>query len=285
MQRLFADGGTIAVIMEIGGRRRVLGNPSPVGITWAWVLVDEERELARASGYLLTPVGHSDHGNEIQARGDVAEYYALLRGITHLSTLKPPWSGAVCSDSALSLRRALGAPASTELIPRDWQGSLHVARSGLRRLWPVTVGSHPSPEELEEGVKQHPNGTAPPRLVSAWNVLADDLCRQQQRPALEAWHEQYRTTAEPRLVAAVLAAIERLVEAGDGEQPGAPVGRGSGGRDTLRARAAWRPGPRPDPGHPSRRPARDDPYRRTDPTFSWVPDAGAGDAATGESGD
>ena len=50
MERLFADGGTVALVMQVGGRRRVFGNPSLVAITWAWVRVSDEREVARKAG-------------------------------------------------------------------------------------------------------------------------------------------------------------------------------------------------------------------------------------------
>lgn len=279
MERLFADGGTVALVMQIGGRRRVFGNPSLVAITWAWVRVSDEREVARKAGYVLTPVAHTPEGAEIPARSDLAEYYALAQGLKALARSGGRWSGAVCSDSALSLRRALGGTASPDLIPHAWQTEVRLARGRLGQVWPVTVGSHPTPEELRDGVKHHPEEAGPMRLVSPWNVLADDLCRQQHRLALEAWHEQYRTTAEPHLVSAVLDAIERA----DDTTPA--VTRSGRERDGVRAYRPRRPGVRRDPGDPRQRPTWDPADRRTSATFSWLSDPGAGDAATGESGD
>jgi hypothetical protein len=279
MERLFADGGTVALVMQIGGRRRVFGNPSLVAITWAWVRVSDEREVARKAGYVLTPVAHTPEGAEIPARSDLAEYYALAQGLKALARSGGRWSGAVCSDSALSLRRALGGTASPDLIPPAWQTEVRLARGRLGQVWPVTVGSHPTPEELRDGVKHHPEEAGPMRLVSPWNVLADDLCRQQHRLALESWHEQYRTTAEPHLVSAVLDAIERA----DDTTPA--VTRSGRERDGVRAYRPRRPGVRRDPGDPRQRPTWDPADRRTSDTFSWLSDPGAGDAATGESGD
>jgi len=279
MERLFADGGTVALVMQIGGRRRVFGNPSLVAITWAWVRVSDEREVARQAGYVLTPVAHTPDGREIPARSDLAEYYALAQGLKALARAGGRWSGALCSDSALSLRRALGGTTKSDLIPPAWQTEVRLARGRLGQLWPVTVGSHPTPEELRDGVKHHPEEAGPMRLVSPWNVLADDLCRQQHRLALEAWHEQYRTTAEPHLVSAVLDAIERA----DADPPS--VARSGRERDNLRTYRPRPPGVRRDPGDPRQRPTWDPADRRTSATFSWVPDPGAGDAAAGESGD
>jgi hypothetical protein len=290
MERLFADGGTVALVLQIGGRRRVFGNPSLVAITWAWVRVSDEREVARQAGYVLTPVAHTPEGAEIPARSDLAEYYALAQGLKALARAGGRWSGALCSDSALSLRRALGGTTKSDLIPPAWQTEVRLARGRLGQLWPVTVGSHPTPEELRDGVKHHPEEAGPMRLVSPWNVLADDLCRQQHRLALEAWHEQYRTTAEPHLVSAVLDAIERAdapLRGGNIGYADIPpsVARSGRERDNLRTYRPRPPGVRRDPGDPRQRPTWDPADRRTSHTFSWLSDPGAGDAATGESGD
>jgi hypothetical protein len=246
--RLYADGRTVPLTLvtragrgwrpqlDRWGRPRVLGNPSPIGVTWGWLelaAVEEDpadpevdgtlREAGRAAGFLLVPIEEDDEW--VRSDSSVAEFYALLLGLEHLAAVAPGWSGQVCADSLQALRRALGR---TDIgpMPSAWARRAASARRALGALQPVQLRSHPTAAELEAlddsgrglgtGRARKLSGRPlldAPRPIAVWNVEVDRLCRSQQRPALEAWRERERRAppngvpASPKVAASVAAAL------------------------------------------------------------------------------
>src|ERR1043166_547843 len=86
MNGLFADGGVI------------LKNPSTIGGTWAYCLVDcEGQYVQQKSGILLPAQIKMSH-----VTNNVTELFALVKGIL---SLPEDWEGMVYSDSHVSLLR------------------------------------------------------------------------------------------------------------------------------------------------------------------------------------
>ena len=269
-QHLYADGGTVPLpwydedgvrLTDEDGRPRYAANPSPIGLTWAWVHVDaDDREVDRGSGMLVCPIVVD--GQQISAQSDVAEFYALLVGLRHLTRVAPGWSGEILSDSQLTLDRMFRA-AATRSLPISWVQEAAAHRRLLGRLFPVTLKGHPRKDELAQGHERE-REAAPARPVSRWNVLADQLCRVLVRPALEAYHAQHNGTA-PHGIAQALADVlgtnaaspsdEQLPRDAGARRAARP---GPGGRGLVREargqrtgvcagarRRCWHPGRRP----------------------------------------
>jgi ribonuclease HI len=153
---LYCDGGVI------------MRNPSPYGLTWAAVLVykgDDSMEYTRRrSGCFVSTVLLGG-----KATNNQAEYYAMLMG---LSGLPDGWSGPIYTDSQITLGRFFLGWA-TNGIPDDW---VRRANHELLRIggWePILLGGHPTKADLLRGCRM--DGMP----VSKWNVLCDQLCRDQ----------------------------------------------------------------------------------------------------------
>jgi len=151
-ETLYADGGVIGA------------NPSRVGGTWAWRLVDADGNvLDHASGdYLCGDI----HGY-VPVTNNFTEFLALVKG---LKSLPDGWSGLVCSDSAVTLGRLFRGWKMTG-IP-TW---LVVAGgAALQRLGPVEhllLDGHPTRAHLAAGVGKRGN------KVSEHNRWCDEECQ------------------------------------------------------------------------------------------------------------
>ena len=161
---LYADGGVIAV------------NPSPLGGTWAWCLVDAAGERVQTASGVLTA---AENGGPVT--NNVTELLALVAG---LEALPAGWMGTVYSDSWVSLQRVFCA-AKLNNVPQWLMHRLYaVQRSGmLARMTYVLLDGHPTRAQLAAGVGKR---GAP---VSEHNVFCDAECGRQARSYLEALHE------------------------------------------------------------------------------------------------
>lgn len=146
---VYADGGCIKC------------NPSPIGGTWATCHVTcEGTRRFVAYGIVRT----KDTGTKVT--NNQTEFYALLMG---LEALPNGWSGAVYSDSDVTLQRFF-RNATARNIPADWHNRMFRCLDRLGTLTPVLLSGHPTKKELEVGVSRsgHP--------VSEHNVFCDRMC-------------------------------------------------------------------------------------------------------------
>jgi len=151
---LYADGGVIGP------------NPSLKGGTWAFVLVDRERDTKHfADSGVITP---QDIGVE-KVTNNHSEYYALLMG---LEAIKTPWMGHVYSDSNVSLGRLFRGWANRNLPGELMERSLAaIQKLGAPESIPHTLlDGHPTKKQLKEGFGKRGNP------VSKWNVACDKRC-------------------------------------------------------------------------------------------------------------
>ena len=147
MLELWTDGGVIQV------------NPSPVGLVWSWVLI-EDGKLSACDWGKLTPeeIGMPTCSN------NNAELYAAVRGLEYMEDCSAfTWY----TDSQVTIRR-LTERTKMKGVP-EW---LALRTKALRRDWNVVlVAGHPTKAELKAG-KANRNG----HMVSKWNKLVDELC-------------------------------------------------------------------------------------------------------------
>lgn len=148
---VFADGGVI-------GR-----NPSAIGGTYAWCHVANHARIASGSG-VIRPGDLGVAG----ITNNISELYALCAGLIALPRL---WTGAVCSDSKISLGRLF------------WQWKLNnvplplldMMKRALRNIdapgcQPVLHDGHPTRIQLRAGRGKRGNP------VSVHNVWCDHEC-------------------------------------------------------------------------------------------------------------
>lgn len=153
---IFTDGGVIRV------------NPSPVGGTWAWCLVEDGEQRATGSGVI------APRGRVAQITNNQTELLAIVRA---LEAMPSGWTGTLCSDSATALgwtflgyRNDKAPPA---LIAR-----FEAARKRLGRIQIVHLAGHPSIADLKRGYKVKPEkgGRRWIAPVSRWNRWCDEAC-------------------------------------------------------------------------------------------------------------
>lgn len=160
---LYADGGVIAV------------NPSPLGGTWSWCLVDAAGERVQTASGVLTA---AENGGPVT--NNVTELLALVNG---LEALPAGWCGTVYSDSWVSLQRVFCA-AKLHGVPPWLVDRLHALQRGgrLAPLLYVLLDGHPTRAQLAAGVGKRGSP------VSEHNVFCDAECGRQARAYLEATH-------------------------------------------------------------------------------------------------
>lgn len=149
---LYCDGGIIGA------------NPSAVGGTWAFVVVDpdENRPLHSSSG-VVTP--------EDAGLPTVTNNYTELRAaLEALDEVKDGWAGKLYTDSNVTRCRLTNPRAALKGIPEYMEIWLYETRSRLGAFTVVLLSGHPTQKQLEEG-----KGSGG-RPVSEWNVLCDQMC-------------------------------------------------------------------------------------------------------------
>jgi ribonuclease HI len=150
MESLYTDGGVLRA------------NPSPHGLTWAWVLVGKDDQIVReASGLMMTPqLGLPTASN------NVAELFAMWHA---LESMAVGWQGVVYTDSLITLRRITAEKTKYNGVP-DWLRK-NIEQARQKNKWTVELlGGHPSRAELAAGVRK--DGAR----VSKWNVHVDEEC-------------------------------------------------------------------------------------------------------------
>lgn len=148
---VYADGGVIQ------------RNPSPIGGTWAWCHVSASGERIRTDSGVILP-RHSLP----EITNNLSEYVALVRS---LEALPEGWSGAVYSDSQVTLARLFKGARCKGLPPvLVRQGAAATERLDWGCLSPVLLQGHPTKAELLAGIGKEG------RPVSEHNVWCDLEC-------------------------------------------------------------------------------------------------------------
>lgn len=150
---IFVDGGLVGK------------NPSSIGGTWAWCLVDDDGQRTEYRSGVVTPelIGLP------RVTNNFTELYAVLMA---LESLPFDWQGELLTDSRTTWIR-LRYRAKMNGIPSEiveWfldQKRIHP------HVKPVLIGGHPTQKELRDGHRA--DGTP----VSVHNVFCDKLCRQE----------------------------------------------------------------------------------------------------------
>jgi ribonuclease HI len=161
MNLLFVDGGVINT------------NPSKIGGTWAWRVVegdirgaDPEYTVVQKEGSgVVTP--HQAGMDTIS--NNYAEMIALIRG---LQALPEDWVGTVCSDSKITLGRAFSGWAWNG-IPTALRYEFLDAVKRLRnwkKIKPKHLDGHPTNMQLSKGIGKRGNP------VSEHNRWCDHAC-------------------------------------------------------------------------------------------------------------
>lgn len=147
---IYGDGGCIRV------------NPSPIGAPWAVCGVDADgNRVWERTGVI--PAADVDTDG---ATNNQSEFMAVLVG---LEAMPDRWSGRVCTDSFVTLRR-FRDEARLAGIPLDWRRRMAVALGRLGRIEYVLLDGHPTRAQLAAGVGKRGNP------VSEHNVWCDKTC-------------------------------------------------------------------------------------------------------------
>lgn len=147
-------------------------NPSPIGGTWACVMVGpknessdgrglDNNELSRHSGF-ITP----------QQAGLPAisnNYTELLAAVEAMERLPDGWEGPLFTDSFVTVCRLTSVAPKMNGIPDDLQRRMWLSRDRLK-ITACLLDGHPTKFHPKRGIGKRGN------KVSRWNVLADFLC-------------------------------------------------------------------------------------------------------------
>lgn len=153
INHLYADGGVIQV------------NPSPIGGTWAFRIVQADVVICEESG-VITPL----EAGLPAVTNNLTEMLALVMG---LRSLPIDWIGVVCSDSQITLGRVFGSYKWAG-IP-TWLHKLYQQSRNRLLFWEdityIQLDGHPTRNQLAAGIgkRGHP--------VSIHNVACDKACQ------------------------------------------------------------------------------------------------------------
>lgn len=149
---LYTDGGVIGQ------------NPSGIGGTWAWCMVDAEGQQQRHASGWMSPA-------DMQVDVVSNNHTELLALVLGLEALDEGFTGTIYSDSWVSLQRIFLA-AKLNNVPQWLIDRLQaIQKSG--RLASVSyqlLDGHPTRAQLETGLGKRGNP------VSKWNVWCDEQC-------------------------------------------------------------------------------------------------------------
>ena len=158
MSILYADGGCIG------------SNPSPIGGTWAYVLIhnDGETILKQDSGVITA------EEMECPCTNNQMEFYAILRGMINAN---PNRLKMVCSDSNITLGRFFKGWSITN-IPTWMLKSFREMKllyntnpfTGAIKMKYTLIDGHPTKDQLENGFGKRGH------ITSKFNVLCDQMC-------------------------------------------------------------------------------------------------------------
>lgn len=156
---VYCDGGVIKK------------NPSPIGGTYAWIMLNKDGErLAHEAETYIPKDGSFATNNQ-------TEYRAALEALVYVTyciqQCPEEWQLTLYSDSKITLARITKVQALKN-IPEAWYKRMQkvVADIGLERINPVLLKGHPTQADLERGTSAKKG-----RPVSEWNKWCDDECR------------------------------------------------------------------------------------------------------------
>lgn len=154
---LYTDGGVIGV------------NPSPIGGTWAYCLVDAAGERVQCDSGIITP----EQAQLTAITNNLTELLAIIKG---REALPYAWTGTIHSDSWVSLQRVFLAAKLKNVPPWLVERLQKLQRDGWFSgcNWKLLDG-HPTKAQLAAGVGKR---GAP---VSIHNVWADAECNRRAR--------------------------------------------------------------------------------------------------------
>lgn len=150
--RLYTDGGCVRC------------NPSPWGITWAYLGLRGDRIIASDSG-IVKP---SDHG-ETTLENNLAELVAAV----HALTICPDgWAGDLYTDSQNTQRRLLKDSAGFKGVPLVVRMEVFKLRERLGPFRVHLLDGHPTRKHLVRGIGKRGNPCSP------YNVACDQRCQE-----------------------------------------------------------------------------------------------------------
>ena len=160
--KLYTDGGVI------------LKNPSTIGGTWAWILVDDMDEIVldKASGY-VTP---KDLRTDVVTNNQT-ELLAVIEAFSSMD-----WDSVLelRSDSEITLGRVFKNYAFNN-IPEWMRLKLIVEKKRLENFSKFSymlMDGHPTKEQVEKGTGKKGH------VTSKWNVWCDKECGRQAQLAI-----------------------------------------------------------------------------------------------------
>ena len=129
---LYCDGGVIGP------------NPSKIGGTWAWCMVEDNRLITSQSGIITPEVA------EVPViTNNLTEMMAALTALDYIFWRFPKWNGVLHSDSNVTKQRLRGT-APLRGIPNWMVGKILELRRN--KNWSmILLGGHPSKKELADG--------------------------------------------------------------------------------------------------------------------------------------
>ncbi|MEI6415740.1 MAG: RNase H family protein [Pseudomonadota bacterium] len=158
--KLYADGGVIQK------------NPSEIGGTWAWIMVNELDQHVDSSWGTITPA----EARMPAITNNLTEMLALICG---LERLPANFAGTVYSDSKISLGRLhwgwKWSNIPTWMHRRFTSAITRLDNWDMDRIQFIHLDGHPTQEQLASGIGKCGNP------VSAWNVRCDKLCEEAGR--------------------------------------------------------------------------------------------------------
>lgn len=172
----YCDGGLIST------PGNTVHNPSNLGCTWAYVLVDESGEFVckYAYGGVITQDARNFAGifleycDLVEIESNLAELVAMVK---LLQNLPEDFAGRICTDSKNTVGRVFGLDGklyAMRNVPDRLIDLLNAAKSRLRnfdQIQPVLLDGHPTIDQLLTGMGKRGNP------VSEFNVLCDELGR------------------------------------------------------------------------------------------------------------
>jgi ribonuclease HI len=160
---IYVDGGVI-------GR-----NPSKLGGTWAYVVVDNQTDsiIQSDSGVVLPE--HFSIVPRIEITNNISEYYAMMKGLLAVPT---GYNGTIYSDSGVTIGRFFNGWKNTNVPNSLVATGLSLAKTLGENVKAVLLDGHPTKAQLAAGVgkRGHP--------VSKWNVYVDAKCSEEAKKFL-----------------------------------------------------------------------------------------------------
>ena len=161
MLTLYTDGGVIRK------------NPSPIGGTYAWILLDGGSVMDKGFG-TISP----DRMGTLFVTNNQTELYAVLKG---LDAVYKDEVIKICSDSQITLGRLFEGYAFNN-IPKWMKDDLVKEQNRLSRFFDFSyelLDGHPTKAQIKSGTGKRGHPT------SEWNVWCDKKCNEAARIYLE----------------------------------------------------------------------------------------------------